>query len=87
MARQTSATRMLWQSTYCVVLRRKLTQQSHSRSSSKFLMPEPLQSNYRPHPICPTSTWLRPDKSNRLCLYNRTLCGATPKVSPDSSVN
>ena len=52
MARQTSATRMFWQSTYCVLLRRKLTQQSHSKSSSQFLKPEPLQSNYRPHPNC-----------------------------------
>src|ERR1039458_4838591 len=53
MARPISATRMLWESTCCVLLQRTLTQRSRSKSNSKFLILGLLQSSYRSHSICP----------------------------------
>src|SRR5258708_915671 len=55
MVHLTDATRMLWESTCCVLHRRTLTLPSHSKSSSKSLILELCQSSYRCCPICPTS--------------------------------
>jgi hypothetical protein len=74
MVHPTGGTRMLWESTCCVLRRQKLTLPSRSKSISRFLILELRQSSYRCHPICPTSNRMMSQWPSAISALH-SLCG------------